>query len=202
MIQHTFGLLVKPGSQWKTIAELPEKSLNILVLYPCIFAILPAVAWYFGTSQVGWTVGEYDDPIKLTTESARLLSILFYFGMVGSVVAIGYFIHWMADTYGAGAGTTLARGIVLAGMAATPMFVTGLIGFHPVLWVDLLLGIGAVSWSVYLMYLGIPIVMGIPEERGFLFSSAVLAIAMVMLICLMVGSVILWDIGAAPVFTD
>jgi hypothetical protein len=52
------------------------------------------------------------------------------------------------------------------------------------------------------MYLGIPIVMGIPEERGFLFSSAVLAIAMVMLICLMVGSVILWDIGAAPVFTD
>jgi hypothetical protein len=45
-------------------------------------------------------------------------------------------------------------------------------------------------------------VMGIPKERGFLFSSAVLAIAMVILICLMVGSVILWDMGAAPAFTD
>ena len=45
-------------------------------------------------------------------------------------------------------------------------------------------------------------VMNIPEERGFLFSSAVLAIAMVILICLMVGSVILWDFGAAPAFTD
>ncbi len=66
----------------------------------------------------------------------------------------------------------------------------------------MLIGVVALSWSVYLMYLGIPIVMNIPEERGFLFSSAVLAIAMVILICLMVGSVILWDFGAAPAFTD
>ena len=57
MIQHTFGLLTKPGSQWRTIADLPEKSLNMLVLYPCLLALLPAVAWYYGTSQVGWTVG-------------------------------------------------------------------------------------------------------------------------------------------------
>jgi len=200
MIQHTFGLLVNPGNQWKTIAELPEKSLNMLVLYPCIFAILPAVAWYYGTSQVGWTVGEHDEPVKLTLESARTLSILFYLGMVSSIAIIGYFIHWMAATYGA--NSSFAKGIVITGLTATPMFITGLVGFQPVLWVDLLIGVGAVSWSVYLLYLGIPIVMDIPEERGFLFSSAVLAIALVMLICLMVSSVILWDLGAAPAFTD
>jgi len=44
--------------------------------------------------------------------------------------------------------------------------------------------------------------MDIPEERGFLFSSAVMGVAMVILICLMVGAVILWDFGAAPAFTD
>jgi Yip1 domain len=200
MIQHTFGLLVKPSSQWQEIAKLPEKSLNTLLLYPCIFAILPAVAWFYGTSQVGWTVGDAGEPIKLTVASARQISILFYFGMLGCVAAIGYFIHWMAHTYGA--DSTIAKGIVIAGLTATPLFITGLVGFQPVLWVDLLIGVAAVSWSVYLLYLGIPIVMGIPEERGFLFSSAVLAISMVILICLMVGSVILWDLGAAPAFTD
>ncbi|MEH6590869.1 MAG: Yip1 family protein [Halioglobus sp.] len=200
MIQHTFGLLVKPASQWQEIAKLPEKSLNILMLYPCIFAILPAVAWFYGTSQVGWTVGDSSDAIKLTVASARQISILFYFGMIGCVAAIGYSIHWMARTYGA--NSSFAKGIVIAGLTATPLFITGLVGFQPVLWVDLLIGVAAVSWSVYLLYLGIPIVMGIPEERGFLFSSAVLAIAMVILICLMVSSVMLWDMGAAPAFTD
>ena len=96
----------------------------------------------------------------------------------------------------------LTKGIVITGLTSTPLFIAGLVGFYPLLWIDLLIGVGAVSWSVYLMYLGIPIVMDIPEERGFLFSSAVVGVAMVILICLMVGSVILWDFGAAPAFTD
>ncbi len=200
MIQHTFGLLVRPTAQWRTVADLPESSLKTLVLYPCIMAILPAVAWYYGTTQVGWTVGDHGETIKLTTQSARQICILFYLTMVACVAVIGYFIHWMSETYGA--ESSITRGIVIAGLTATPLFLAGLVGFYPILWLDMLIGVTAVCWSVYLMYVGIPIVMNIPEERGFLFSSAVMGVALVILICLMVGSVILWDFGAAPAFTD
>ncbi|MEQ9395282.1 Yip1 family protein [Haliea sp.] len=199
MIQHTLGLLVKPDAQWRSVAELPASSINILILYPCVMALLPAVAWYFGTSRVGWTVG--DGPaIRLTVESALQLCILFYFAMVGCVVAVGYFIHWMAETYGA--ETTFAKGIVIASLAATPLFVFGLAGVYPLLWVDMLLAVIAVSWSVYLLYLGIPIMTNIPEERGFLFSSAVVGVGLVILVSLMVTTVILWDFGVGPAFTD
>lgn len=163
-------------------------------------ALLPAVAWYFGTTQIGWSVGDDGEQIRLTRESARIICILFYLTMIVCVAIIGYFIHWMAETYGA--QTTITRGIVTSGLIATPLFIAGLVGFHPILWLDMLIGVVAVCWAVYLMYLGIPIMMRVPEERGFLYSSAVLAIAMVILICLMVGSVILWDFGAAPAFTD
>jgi len=200
MIQHTVGLLVKPSAQWRAIADLPESSFRTLILYPCFLALLPAVAWYYGTSQVGWTVGDRGEAIKLTVESARQISVLFYLAMLGSVAVIGYFIHWMSETYGA--ESTLTKGIVITGLTSTPLFIAGMVGFYPLLWIDLLIGVGAVSWSVYLLYLGIPIVMDIPEERGFLFSSAVVGVAMVILICMMVGSVILWDFGAAPAFTD
>ncbi|MCR9104008.1 MAG: YIP1 family protein [Gammaproteobacteria bacterium] len=200
MIQHAIGLLVRPRQQWRTIGDLPEGSLKLLMLYPIIMAILPAVAWYYGTTQVGWTVGQQSEPIKLTQESALVICTLFYFGMVACVAVIGYFIHWMSETYGA--QSSMTKGIVIAAFTATPLFVAGLVGFHPMLWLDMLIGVAAVSWAVYLMYLGIPLVMNIPEERGFLFSSAVLAIALVILICLMVGSVILWEFGAAPAFTD
>jgi hypothetical protein len=54
----------------------------MLVLYPFIFAILPAVAWYWGTSQVGWTVGSYNEVIRLTQASALQINILFYCVMV------------------------------------------------------------------------------------------------------------------------
>ena len=201
MIQHTFGLLFKPRHQWQTIAELPESSQNLLVIYPFVFALLPAVAWYWGTSHVGWNIGSYNETIKLTTESAMQVNILFYCVMVASVSAIGYAIHWMSSTYGA-EHSTIAKGIMVAGLTATPLFVAGLVGFQPLLWVDLLIGVAAITWAVYLMYLGIPIVMDIPQERGFLFSSAILAIGLVLLVCIMVVSILAWDFGAAPAFTD
>lgn len=200
MIQHTFGLLVSPSAQWRTVAELPESSFRTLVLYPCLLAILPAVAWYYGTSRVGWTVGDQGEVIKLTVESARQICVMFYLAMLGSVAVIGYFVHWMSATYGA--NSSITKGIVIVGLTSTPLFIAGLVGVYPLLWVDLLIGVVAVSWSVYLLYLGIPIVMGIPEERGFLFSSAVVGVALVILICMMVGSVLLWEFGAAPAFTD
>jgi hypothetical protein len=199
MFNHAIGILVRPSTQWRSVAKLPEPSLNTLILYPCIMAVLPAVAWFYGTTVVGWSVGD-GDAIKLTPDSARAIVILFYFAMVGAIAGIGYFIHWMADTYGA--NSTIAKGIAIAGLSATPLFLAGATGFYPLLWMDLLLGVVAVSWSVYLLYLGIPLVMDIPEERGFLFSSAVIAICLVMVTCIMVGSVILWDFGAAPAFTD
>jgi hypothetical protein len=199
MFNHAIGLLMQPSQEWHKVAQLPSKSLNTLVLYPCIMALLPAVAWYYGTTVVGWTVGG-DHSTRLTRESALAIVILFYFAMVAAVAIIGYFIHWMSKTYGA--DSSFAKGIAIAGLTATPLFIAGATGFHPILWLDMLIGVVAVCWSVYLLYLGIPIVMNIPEERGFLFSSAVIAICLVMLICIMVGSVILWDFGAAPAFTD
>ena len=199
MLNHAIGLLVRPSTQWQRIASLPPATFNTMILFPCIMALLPAAAWYYGVTEVGWTVAG-GDPIKLTRDSALTIIILFYFAMVCAVGIIGYFIHWMSDTYGA--QSSFAKGIVIAGFTATPLFVAGLTGLHPILWLDMLLGVAAVCWATYLLYLGIPIVMDIPEERGFLFSSAVVAVCLVMVISIMAGSVLLWDFGAAPAFTD
>ena len=199
MFNHALGLLFRPAAQWRKVAGLSSGTLIAMLPYPCIMAALPAAAWYYGTTQVGWIVGD-GEPVRLTRDSALPIHLLFYCAMVGAVALIGYSIHWMSATYGA--NSSLAKGIVIAGFTATPLFIAGAVGFYPILWLDLLLGVAAVCWAVYLLYLGIPIVMDIPEERGFLFASAVVAFCLVMLICIMGGSVILWEIGAAPAFTD
>lgn len=200
MIQHGLALLVQPHTAWQRVAQLPSASFNKLALFPLIMALLPAVAWYYGTSRIGWTVGSSEDAIRLTESSAFEISVLFYFVMIGSIAIIGYFIHWMSETYGA--NSSLIKGIVIAGLTCSPLFLTGLVGFYPLLWVDLLIGVVALSWATYLLYLGIPIVMNIPEERGFLFSSAIIAIALVIFVGILVVTVILWEYGFAPEFTD
>ena len=199
MIANIVGLLFRPKTQWRNIAAKEQFSLLPAVFYTVILAAVPAYAWFYGTTKIGWSVGD-GDTIRMTADSAVVIVGLFYFTMVASVCVIGYMIHWMSKTYGTDSST--AKGIAIAGFAATPLFIAGAIGFVPVFWAALLIGVSAVSYAVYLLYLGIPIVMGIPEERGFLFSSAVIAFCLVILIGIMCGTVIMWDMGAAPTFTD
>jgi hypothetical protein len=199
MIGNIFGLLLQPKTQWAKIAEKDNFSLFSSIIYVVILALLPTAAWYYGTTKIGWVVGD-GESIKMTADSAAVIVILFYCTMIASVCAIGYMVHWMSETYGA--NSSVAKGIAIAGFAATPLFISGAVGFLPIFWVALLIGVSAVCYAVYLLYLGIPIVMAIPEERGFLFSSAVVAFCLVILMVIMGGTVILWDMGAAPSFVD
>lgn len=199
MIQYSLGLMARPALQWQRVAALPAAPLTRLLLYPAVLALLPAVAWYYGTSRVGWRIGG-GEAIRLTAESAFQLCTLFYLAMLACIAAVGYFIHWMAETYGS--ESSIVRGIVVAGLTFTPVFLFGLAGFYPLLWIDLLLGVVAVSWSIYLLYVGIPIMMNISPERGFLFSTAVVGVGLVILVSLMVSTVILWDLGVGPAYTD
>lgn len=201
MINNIVGLMFWPTKQWQQIEQKDNFSLFSSILYTLIMAMIPAFAWFYGTTSMGWAVDEGSDhTVRLTEESATIMVTLFYFTMVLSVTAIGYMIHWMSQTYGA--DSTLAKGVAIAGFSATPLFIAGAVGFIPLFWLSLILGVLSVSYAVYILYLGIPIIMSIPKERGFLFSSAVLAFCMVILMIIMGGTVILWDFGAAPVFTD
>ena len=199
MIGNIIGLLLQPKKQWQKIAQQEEFPLVYSVLYVLVLALVPAAAWFYGTTSIGWSVGD-GETIRMTRDSAAPIIVLFYLTMVASVCVIGFMIHWMSQTYGTDSST--AKGISVAGFSATPLFIAGAVGFIPVFWLALLIGVAAVGFAVYLLYLGIPIVMQIPQERGFLFSSAVVAFCMVILMMIMGGTVILWDMGVAPSFTD
>lgn len=196
MIEHIPGLLFNPIRQWQKLEPLSGRATNLLYVF--VMAVIPALAWYHGTSAVGWRVGS-GDVTRLTEDSALRLVVLFYLAMVGAVVVIGYFIHWMAANYGA--HSTVPKGITIAGLTATPLFLAGAIGVMPLLSIALPLGILALGWSLWLLYTGIPIVMHVPRDRGFVFASAVVAVCMVILIAMMCLSVILWDMGFAPEYT-
>lgn len=199
MLNNPLGFLFKPKQQWQAVADATLNQQRTSAIYAFFMALLPCLAWYHGVTAVGWRVAD-GEVIKLTPDSAALLIAAFYAAIILALTGIGYAIHWMAGTYGSIASFT--RGFAIAVYGATPLFIAGCFGFHPLLWLDLGLGIAAVSWAVYLLYVGLPIVMQIPAERGFLYASAVIGVCLVFLMAMMGATVILWDLGLMPEFTD
>jgi len=161
-------------------------------------AAIPPICGFIGTAFIGWRIG-VGPPVKLTVGSALMIAVLYYFALLVAVASIGALINWMGKTYEA--EQPLSRSIVLASYTATPLFLIGIFQLYPILWLNMILGLPALAYSVYLLYTGVPIMMDVSTERGFLFSSAVLAVGLVTLVALLVATVILWGFGFEPAFT-
>ncbi|MDH3311385.1 MAG: YIP1 family protein [Gammaproteobacteria bacterium] len=197
VLSHVWGLLAYPEKEWKTIRKESCTIGKCYCTHVLLLAAIPPIAGYIGTTQVGWQVVSREVH-KLTPESGLWIAGLSYLTILVAVFTIGKLIHWMGQTYGA--KQPLSQCIALAAYTATPLYLSGIMLLYPLLWLNLLLGLPVLAYTVYLLYTGVPIMMGIPRERGFLFSTAVLAVGLVTLVAVLAATVILWDIGAGPVF--
>jgi hypothetical protein len=198
-MNHLVGIMLTPRSTWESIREQDDSVIGTYLKFVIPIALLPAIAWYFGSVEVGWQLG--DRVIKLTSASAMQIMTLFYLAMLIGTGLLGFMVHWMSETYEANTSTA-SKGVRIAAYTLTPLFICGATGFYPLLWLDILLGCAAAAYAVYLLFIGVPIVMRIPEERGFLFASAMVAVGLVGCAALLGATVILWEMGAMPVFTD
>ncbi|HWR80116.1 MAG TPA: Yip1 family protein [Pseudomonas sp.] len=199
MIHHVLGLFTHPEQEWKEIRGEEESISHMYFTHVLILAAIPAISAYIGTSQVGWIIGN-GDPVKLTTASALQMTVMTYIAMLIGIGAMGAFIHWMSRTYDS--NPTITQCVVFAAYNATPLFIGGLAALYPNLWLSMLVGTAAICYTVYLLYVGIPVFMGIPEEEGFVYASSILAIGLVMLVTMMAMSVVLWGVGIGPVYTS
>ena len=199
VFKHIWGLFVNPGREWLAIRDDSTTVGKLYAAHVMVLAAIPAISGFIGTTQFGWQIGA-GDPIKLTLQSAGVIAVLYYIAMLVGVFAIGWMIHWMGTTYNA--HVPLSKCVILAAYTATPLFLIGIMELYPVLWVNMVVGIVALAYTVYLLYSGVPIMMGISEDRGFLFSSAVLAVGLVAFVALLAVTVILWGMGVEPQFTN
>ncbi|WP_303285642.1 Yip1 family protein [Marinobacter sp. SS8-8] len=198
-LTHTFGLLAHPDREWEAIRNESESVTRLYTGHILLLALIPAVAGFYGTTQVGWQIGD-GQTTRLSTASALQLSVLFYVAMLAGIFVLGKFIDFFATTYDA--IERVPRGVALAAYTATPILLIGVIAAYPNIWVNMVAGLVAAGYAVYLLYEGLPILMKIPQERGFMFASAVLTVGLVMLVALLAISVVIWSMGIGPVYVN
>ncbi|NWN92527.1 YIP1 family protein [Marinobacter adhaerens] len=196
-LAHSFGLLFKPDREWKAIRKDSESTLRLYFGHVLILALIPALAGFIGTTQVGWKIGD-GQVTRLSVQSGLSLSILFYAAMLAGIFILGKFIDFFSATYGVSEHSP--RGVTMAAYTATPIFLIGVIAVYPNIWVNMLAGLVAIAYAVFLLYEGLPILMKIPEDRGFMFATAVLTVGLVMFVALLAISVVIWSVGVGPVY--
>ena len=194
ILNHIWGLYAHPKDEWQTI-EKRHESLSYSLMHILTISLIPAICGYYAAAHIGWTIG-VGDPIKISISSARIMAVSMYFALVAGVFALAYLIQWMAKTFDS--KPSFVQALELAAYTSTPLLMVGVTALFPVLWFVALAGIGAIAYSVYLLYSGIPIMMNIPEEKGFIYSSSIVTAGLVLLVAMMAFTVIVWSMGFGP----
>ncbi len=199
LIFRALQVMLSPRAGWLAIRSKDPSAASVFFGHTVLYALIPPLCGYLGTTRTGWSLG-LDRPVRLTTESALQIAVLYYLALLVATLSVAWAIHWMAATYGARRSFSIA--LALASLTATPLFLVGFMQLLPELWLNLVAGLPALAWTMALFYTGVPIMLDIPEERGFLFASAVLAFGLVTLVALLVVTVLLWGHGLAPTFVS
>jgi voltage-gated potassium channel Kch len=102
----------------------------------------------------------------------------------------------MAATYGA--RHSLGIHFALVTIIAAPLVVGSVIHLFPHIFLNIVVLIPALMWSMYLLYKGLPIVLRISPERGMLMASALIGYLLVAAVSFLGITVALWGRGIGP----
>ena len=181
LARHFSHLLYEPKQSLEDADKTPAKPLEIIV-YTALLALIPTICGYIATVNIGWDLGA-GQPFTIAAHKAIYITIAAYVGFNVGVYAMGFGICWLAKTFDVTPNPVHC--IELALFTSLPIFLAGFAALYPVLLVDLMIGIAAVVASVYLLYVGIPIFMHIPQEQGFVYSTWVVSLGLIMIIVFM-----------------
>jgi hypothetical protein len=194
MFQHVLGVFTQPKKEWEVVRDSTCTLLECYFKHILLLAAIPPICAYIGATQVGWTIAGHS--FHLTEASTLPMAIGFYLFSLLAIYIMGRAIEWMAHTFDA--KVSLDKAVLIAAQVVTPLFLSGFIALYPVPWLIMLVGMVAMGYTVYLMYTGIPIVLEIEPEKGFILASGVLTVGLVTMVGVMATTVILWGMGFGP----
>ena len=153
----------RPTDAFAALAGTEPDSLAVFFKQLIWLALAPPVFAFVGASIFGWRLGAAQ-PLYLPSDALTLISIAYFFTLLFGFVSTAFVGRWMAPTFGArdAFGTHLA----LVGIVAAPMVAGSICHLFPHVFINLLVFIPALIWSMYLLYKGLPIILETGPERG------------------------------------
>ncbi|MGN6526158.1 MAG: Yip1 family protein [Burkholderiaceae bacterium] len=182
VIQRAQAILLKPREEWPVIDAEPATVASLYSGYIVILAAIPAIAGFIGLSLIGAGAFGFSFKIPIVTGLVRmvtgyLLSLVSTF--IGALV-----VDALAPSFGGVKNQVAALKVVA--FSSTAYWVAGVLQILPSLGIiGVLLGL----YSIYLLYLGLPVVMKCPAEKAAGYTA-------VTFVCMLVIGIVMGAIIA------
>jgi hypothetical protein len=160
LIERVKGMALAPAQEWRKIAGEPIELAPVFTRYVMILAAIPAIA--------GFLLLLFWAPVAAFT-----MAIVGYILSLVGVFVTAKIIEILAPNFGGQPDADAA--LKLAAFAPTIAWVAGGAIIIPILG-----GIVALIggfYALYTLYLGVPIIMRVPQEKALTFTLAVIAVA-------------------------
>jgi hypothetical protein len=166
-VNSAIELVKNPLSFMNANKDTPSTTNGIMINYVAVLAAIPFIAtligdlWYYDLYLPVSFVGSF-------VAYAFVSAILVYILSIVAVYVIAIVIRTLAPSFNSSADEM--KSLKLASYIYTPVFLIGILDIIPPLEVITILG---VLYGLYILYLGLPVLVGTPKERVVTYLVAV-----------------------------
>jgi Yip1-like protein len=182
LVDRVKNILMQPKAEWPVIDAEPTTIADIYRNYVVILAAIPAICTAIGLFLMGNGFFHFSASFILGQ------AILSYVMTLVGVYIFALILEALAPSFG---GTKdRVKAFKLAAYSWTAAWVAGVVMIIPLLGILVLV---AAIYGFYLLYLGVPVLMKVPEDKSVVYTvAAIVAMIIIYFLISIVTSRIMW----------
>jgi hypothetical protein len=165
LFERVKAILLTPRTEWLVIEREPATMSDLFIKYVAILAAIPELAHIIGQSLVG--------AAHVSIGSLLLRAVVSYVVTLAMVYIIAGVIDLLAPRFGG--KKNFPNALKLSVYSHTPLWLAGIFLLVPGLNFLLILG----AYGLYLLWMGLPMLMQVPDERAFPYAIFATACALI-----------------------
>lgn len=187
LVARVKGILLQPKSEWLKIDGEFATTKSLFTRYAMILAAIGPVCSLLG-GQLMPIMG-----VKLSIVGAIVVALVSYGMSLLGVFLLGLIINALAPNFGGTANKVQA--MKLAVYSWTAAWLAGVFGLIPMLGILAILGL----YSFYLLFVGLPILMKVPEDKkvGYFIVTVIAGVVMYFIISAIIGAISMSFVAAS-----
>ena len=166
LVDRVRNILLMPKTEWAAIDAEPASIQQIYARYVVPLALIPAVAGFIGGSIVGIGVPGVGT-VRVGMLAGLLGAVLQFFLLLALVYVLALVINELATMFGG--RMDIVAAFKVAASSPTPAWLAGVFTVVPIFAFLSVVGL----YSLYLLYLGLPLLMRVPVERAWAYTAVV-----------------------------